>query len=215
MVILIDIFEYNEQAEEEIEISTSFTALILWIIVCLPLNFLGASAAMVGSENDLGHVAPNAIPRTVPASQPWYLNMHLANLISGAIIFSSFFVVLKYLWRSIWRSEAHVMILYMALYTVLTSIVIGELSIIFTFLRLRSGDYNWQWKAWTLGASSSLYIGAFILYYMAHHLALRLIADDCVYLLWALMFILPYTLYAGGISVLASGKFVSAIYKKN
>merc|ERR1712096_491582 len=109
----------------------------------------------------------------------------------------------------------HVMILYMALYTVLTSIVIGELSIIFTFLRLRSGDYNWQWKAWTLGASSSLYIGAFILYYMAHHLALRMLADDCVYLLWALMFILPYTLYAGGVSVLASGKFVSAIYKKN
>jgi hypothetical protein len=61
--------------------------------------------------------------------------------ISGATIFASFFAVFHFIWRSIWRSEVHLMLLYMWFFSILTSIVISELSIIFTFLRLRAGDY--------------------------------------------------------------------------
>jgi len=106
------------------------------------------------------------------------------------------------------------MLLYMWLFSLLTSIVISELSIIFTFLRLRAGDYHWQWKAWWVGASSSIFVSGGMIYYMAQHLALRMLTDDVVYLLWSILLLVPYFFFSGSTSVLASGMFVNAIYKK-
>ena len=80
--------------------------------------------------------------------------------------FASFFVVFSYLWRSIWRSEASVMLMYVWVFSILTSIVISELSIIITFLGLKAGDYKWQWRSFWVGASSSVFVFGGMIYYM-------------------------------------------------
>jgi len=49
LIFFIDLLEYVEQAEEEIDISTSMSAFGLWIVVCIPMTFLGASYGMVAS----------------------------------------------------------------------------------------------------------------------------------------------------------------------
>lgn len=53
-----------------------------------------------------------------------------------------------------------------------------------------------------------------MIYYMLRHLSLRMFADDIVYLLWSILFIVPYFFFSGSTSVLASGLFVNLIYKK-
>lgn len=141
LIFFIDLLEYVEQAEEEIDISTSLMAFGLWLAVCIPTTFLGASYGMVNAGGAESIQKPNSIPRPIPANQPCYLNTVFAMFISGATIFASFFAVFHFIWRSIWRSEVHLMLLYMWFFSLLTSIVISELSIIFTFLRLRAGDY--------------------------------------------------------------------------
>jgi len=106
------------------------------------------------------------------------------------------------------------MIMYVWLFSIFTSIVISELSIIFTFLRLRHGDYKWQWSSFWVGASSSAFVFGGMIYYMLRHLSLRMFADDIVYLLWAMLFAVPYFFFSGATSVIASGLFVNLIYKK-
>jgi len=53
-----------------------------------------------------------------------------------------------------------------------------------------------------------------MIYYMLRHLSLRMFADDIVYLLWAILFFVPYFFFSGATSVVASGCFVNLIYKK-
>jgi hypothetical protein len=49
LIFFIDLLEYVEQAEEEIDISTSLMAFALWLAVCIPTTFLGASYGMVNA----------------------------------------------------------------------------------------------------------------------------------------------------------------------
>lgn len=65
LIFCIDVLEYAEQAEEEIDISTSFAAFFLWIVICIPATFLGASRAMVTDDYKY-IIKPNAIPRAIP-----------------------------------------------------------------------------------------------------------------------------------------------------
>lgn len=214
-IFFIDILEYVEQAEEEIDISTSLWGFALWTFICIPCTFLGASFGMVGIGGSESVQKVNPIPRPIPyEKQPFYLNTFFVCIISGLTTFASFYVVFSYLWRSVWRSEAHIMLMYVWVFSIITSIVISELSIIFTFLRLRSGDYKWQWKSFWIGASSSAFVFGGMIYYMMNHLALRMITDDIVYLLWTGLFIVPYFFFSGSTSVVASGLFVNLIYKK-
>jgi len=143
------------------------------------------------------------------------MSLSFVATLSGAVIFCSFFVVLKYMWKSIWRSEAYAMIGYLVLYTILLTIVISLLSVIWTFMGLRNGNYKWQWRSWCVGASSGIYVTAFTIYYMVCHLSISYVADDFIYLLWTALFLVSYTLLAGGTSAFAATVFVDLIYNKD
>lgn len=208
----IDFFEWSQAAGEEFDFLRAFSTLIIWTIVGLPTTFCGAARAMTKEVNN-SFKNRNTNPRLIP-EQPAYMSLGFVSTVSGAVIFSSFFVVLKYMWKSIWRSEAYAMIGYLVLYTLLLTIVISLLSVIWTFLGLRNGNYVWQWRSWCVGASSGLYVTAFTVYYMLVHLNLLYVADDFIYLLWTALFLVSYTLLAGATSAFASTVFIAMIYNK-
>jgi len=86
----------------------------------------------------------NRMRRAVePQEVPWYLTDAAVFVISGGTIFACFFAVLRYMWKSIWRSEVVFMYGWVLIFSVMLIIVISELSIIFTFLSLRNGDSRW------------------------------------------------------------------------
>jgi hypothetical protein len=74
------------------------------------------------------------------------------------------------MWFSIWRSEAFSLYGYVLVFSLLLVVVISELSVIWTFVALRSGNYKWQWRSFMVGASSMGYFGIFTCYYMIAHL---------------------------------------------
>lgn len=141
IIFAIDFFEYMETADEEFPVARALASFIIWSIVGLPLTFVGAARAMAEQATH-GFSKRNSNPRTIP-EQPTYLSLPFVGTLSGAIIFASFFVVLKYMWKSVWRSEAYAMVGYLVLYTFLLTMVISLLSMIWTFLALRKGDYRW------------------------------------------------------------------------
>jgi hypothetical protein len=102
---------------------------------------------------------------------------------------------------------------YVMVFSILLMVVISELSIIWTFLALRNGDYKWQWRSFLVGASSMVYFGIFTFYYMIFHLKLSLFSNDLVYLLWSGLFLISSMLMTGTVSSFASAAFVRYIYK--
>merc|ERR1712166_747215 len=91
-------------------------------------------------------------------------------------------------------------------------VVISELSIIYTFLTLRSGDSRWQWRSYLVGASSAGYFGVYALIYMAMNLNMKILDNDLVYLLWTLLFVVSSAMLTGTVSSLASTAFVNHLY---
>jgi len=60
-----------------------------------------------------------------------------------------------------------------------------------------------------------IYVTAFTIYYMVCHLSISYVADDFIYLLWTALFLVSYTLLAGGTSAFAATVFVDLIYNKD
>jgi len=95
-----------------------------------------------GDAEDLAN-RRNTIPRLVPLGQPWFMNMLVIAFVSGFTIWLSISVALRFIWMSVWRSEIYSMFGYLFLFSVLLMVIISELSIIWTFLGLKHGDYRW------------------------------------------------------------------------
>jgi len=106
------------------------------------------------------------------------------------------------------------MIGYLLGFSFLHMIVTGELGILITFIGLRYGDYNWQWRSFWAGAASTLYVATYTIWQMVTHLDMALLSDDLIYLLWSFLFLLGYALLTGASSALASTLFINLMYQK-
>jgi transmembrane 9 superfamily protein 2/4 len=133
-------------------------------------------------------------------------------VVSGAVGFACYVAPLTYMWQSIWRSEVVYMYGWVLIFSVMLIAVISELSIIYTFATLRSGDPRWQWRAFLVGASSAGYFGVYALIYMAMNLNMKLLDNDLVYLLWTILFVVSTAMLTGTVSTFASTAFVNNVY---
>jgi hypothetical protein len=152
------------------------------------------------------------VRRPAPADQPWYLHDMAVFVVSGAVGFACFVAPFRYLWKSIWRSEVVYMYGWVLVFSVMLLVVICELSIIYTFLTLRSGDARWQWRSYLVGASSAGYFGVYALIYMGRNLNMKLLDNDLVYLLWTILFVVSSAMLTGTVSTYASTAFVNHLY---
>merc|ERR1711907_530477 len=158
-------------------------------------------------------VKKNKVRRAVePHEQPWYLHDAAVFTVSGGIIFACFFAVIRYLWKSIWRSEVVLLYGWCLVFSLMLMVVIAELGVIYTFLTLRSGDSRWQWRSWLVGASSAAYFAVYALIYMVRNLEMKLLDNDLVYLLWTILFTASFALFTGTVSTFASTAFINNLY---
>lgn len=144
-VFAIDILELNEGSHEEFTILTTIKFTLVWLLISVPATYYGAYRGMIKQDGDAEELANrrNSIPRLVPLGQPKYMNILFLSIVSGATIWASFCVAIRYMWLSVWRAELYAMFGYMLIFSILLIIIISELSIIWTFLGLKHGDYRW------------------------------------------------------------------------
>ena len=133
--------------------------------------------------------------------------------VSGFIIFMNFFVVFKFMWMSIWRSEFYTAIGYVLFYSCLHMYVSGLMGIVCTFICLRYGHYKWQWRSFWVGATSVLYVYVYTTWYQTFHLDMKLMSDDLIYCLWTNLFLIAYMVFTGACSTLATTVFINLIYR--
>ena len=92
-------------------------------------------------------------------------------------------------------------------------IVISLSSCLTTYMQLCNQDYEWWWKSFIIGASSSLYVAIFGVFKMLFLFRIDEWASDIAFFLYFYLFVVCYTLATGYIGVWSSYKFVSSIYK--
>ena len=92
-------------------------------------------------------------------------------------------------------------------------IVVGEMAILFVFLNLCRGDYNWAWKSFIMGSSPVIYI---VIYSVFYFLYLRVTRLSSMIVYFGMMGLISSMVLfiCGTIAVLFNFVFLKIIYGK-
>jgi hypothetical protein len=116
--------------------------------------------------------------------------------------------------KSVWRSYLYAMYGFVFVNLQLLTIIISLLSIVHTYSLLNAQNWNWMWRAFNLGASVGIYMGAYSLYFMVFNLKMDLLAGEIIFLLYMFLGTTSFSIMCGTISVIASYCFIVTIYSE-
>lgn len=182
---------------------------IFWAFITVPLSYYGAYAGYIKVRMFKHKVSP--VRREIP-QQPFWLKDSFVVLVGGFLIFSTIIAEFQYVLTSVWRSYLYGMfgILFINLWLLI--IVIGLVSVLFTYLCLQQGNWAWWWRSFGIGYAAGLYLMAFSCYNMIFVFEMNLFWSDVVYLLYTLLLGSMFSLMCGAISLAASFSFLTVIY---
>ena len=189
----------------------------LWIFVSVPLcivgTLLGRHAKLGGKKSDPFPCRVNAIPRPIPEDIPWYGVP--ANIIpfAGLLSFGSIFIELYYILTSLWNYKFyHVYGFLLGVYTILC-LVVCMTTIIVVYFCLNSENYLWQWTAFYSGASTSLYVYLYSIYYFVFKTSMHGLVQTSFYFGYMALISMGMGTLCGTLGHWAANKFVRTIFQ--
>ncbi len=187
----------------------------LYVFISVPLCVVGT---LMGRHSSAGSATSfpcrvNAIPRPIPQDVPWYGQPSGLIPLAGLLSFGSIFIELYYVLTSLWNYKFyHVYGFLFGVYAILT-IVVGMTSIIVVYFCLNAENYLWQWTAFGSGASTSVYVFLYCVYYYVFKSQMHGSLQFCFYFGYSALISLNLGLLCGTIGHAAASKFVRAIFQ--
>ena len=186
----------------------------LYVFVSVPLCVVGT---LLGRHSSNGTASSfpcrvNAIPRPIPQDVPWYGKPSGLIPLAGLLSFGSIFIELYYVLTSLWNYKFyHVYGFLFGVYAILT-IVVGMTSIIVVYFCLNAENYLWQWTAFGSGASTSVYVFLYGIYYYIFKTQMHGFLQFCFYFGYMSLIALNLGLLCGTMGHAAASRFVRAIF---
>ena len=149
--------------------------------------------------------------RPIPP-QPYHMSIVVIAPVFGFIQFAAIYAEFSYLLDSIFKAHIYAMFGFLLINFLLQVMIICLLSCIQTYMQLCYQNYEWWWRSFWVGASCSIYITVYAIWYLATQMKISDIASDVGFLIYMYVFIGCYIFASGAISVQASYMFISRIY---
>ena len=96
-ILVIDVLETLDKAHEEISITATINSFLLWLLISIPLTYVGAHRGMLAA-NKSTMIRCNKIPRGIPEELPLYLHWVCVTGVSSCAIFCTIGILFKYMW---------------------------------------------------------------------------------------------------------------------
>ena len=209
--IIVNIILTIERSNAAVHFYDILSLFILWIFCTFPLiligSFFGYKSKRMNVPCDI-----NRIPSTIP-EKPCYLHYRYITFVTGFIGFATIFIEFNYVMSALWRHQIYFMAAFIWISFLLFVIVVGEMSVLFVFLNLCRGDYNWAWKSFIMGSSPVIYI---LIYSVLYFFYLRITRISSMIIYFGMMgFIAAMVLFiCGTIAVFFNFVFLKLIYSK-
>lgn len=187
----------------------------LYVFVSVPLCVVGT---LLGRHSSKGSASSfpcrvNAIPRPIPQDVPWYGKPSGLIPLAGLLSFGSIFIELYYVLTSLWNYKFyHVYGFLFGVYAILT-IVVGMTSIIVVYFCLNAENYLWQWTAFGSGASTSIYVFLYGVYYYIFKTQMHGMLQFSFYFGYMALISINLGLLCGTLGHAAASGFVRAIFQ--
>ena len=209
--IIINIILTIEKSNAAVRFYDICSLFILWILCTSPLillgSFFGFKSKRINVPCEINRI-PSAIPQ-----KPCYLHYKYITFVTGFIGFTTIFFEFNYVMGALWRHQIYFMATFLWISFLLFVIVVGEMSVLFVFLNLCKGDYNWVWKSFIMGSSPVIYIMIYSIFYF-FYLRITRISSIIVYFGMMELILAMVMLVCGTISVFFNFVFLKLIYSK-
>ena len=191
-----------------------FKLFSLWVFISVPLTVLGTLIGRhrpsTSKENFPCRV--NSIPRPIPDDVPWHGQPMYLIPLSGLLPFGSIFIELYYVLTSLWNYKYyHVYGFLLAMYMIL-AIVVSLTTIISIYFCLNAENYHWQWTSFATGASTSVYVFLYSVYYFFFRTSMHGLLQTAFYFGYTFLLTLSIGLLCGTLGHNASSQFVKRIF---
>ena len=211
ILIIVRFLFSLEKSSIGFKISEIALLVLLWICISTPLTLIGSFLALKRRKIKLP-CKINILPTTI-GQKPWYLKLKYSIWVTGLIPFSTIFIEFIYLLSYMWRYQVYYLASFLILSILILVILSSEISIIFVYLNLCKGDYNWWWKSFFTSASPSLYICILSIYYFLYLNITRFTAIIVYFLIMGFVSIVV-ALVCGSCGVIFTFAFLYFIYSK-
>lgn len=138
-IFILNFFVWAQASSTAIPFSTLIALAALWLLIQLPLVYVGSwyGFVMVGAWDH--PVKPTAIPRQIPA-QLWYTKSLRTILLAGLVPFAVIFIELLFVFKSVWQDKSGYYYVFGFLSVILGILVITvvEVSVVATYVSLCS-----------------------------------------------------------------------------
>lgn len=191
--------------------SAVVTIVVIWLVVVVPLTLGGTILGRQWGGASDWPCRINAFPRPIPA-KPWYSQRWFLVLASGVLPFGSIFIEMWFIFTSFWNYKFYYVYGFMMLVFLILSIVTMSVAIVATYFLVNSEDWRWWWTSFLAGASTSIYVFFYSVYYFFAKTHMHGFLQTAFYFGYTFLFCAALALVCGTTGLISSKWFVSRIY---
>ena len=209
--VIVNIILTIEKSNAAVHFYDIVSLFILWIFCTFPLILIGSFFGYKSRRMNVP-CEINRIPSAIP-DKPCYLHYRYIIFVTGFIGFATIFIEFNYVMGALWRHQIYFMATFIWISFLLFVIVVGEMAILFVFLNICRGDYNWTWKSFIMGSSPVIYI---VIYSVFYSMYLRISRLSSIIVYYGMMGLISAIVMfvCGTIAVFFNFTFLKLIYSK-
>ncbi|KAI9837084.1 MAG: hypothetical protein M1819_000733 [Sarea resinae] len=213
LIFILNLFVWAQASSTAIPFSTLVALALLWLLVQLPLVYVGSWYGF----NKVGPwehpVKTNVIPRQIP-QQSWYTKSFQSVLLAGLIPFAVIFIELLFVFRSLWQDKSGYYYLFGFLGAVssVLMVTVVEVTIVATYMQLCSENYHWWWQSFFIGGGSSVWVFLTCVWYYFTKLHIQGFVSSMLFFSYSFLACVVYGLLTGTVGFLTAYTFVRRIY---
>ncbi|KRX45003.1 Transmembrane 9 superfamily member 3 [Trichinella murrelli] len=201
-----------QSSTRSIPFGTMASIVAIYALVVLPLTLIGSVVGRNMSSRPNNPCRVNAVPRPIPEKkiylQPWLI------IIGGGLLpFGSIFIEVYFIFTSFWAYKVYYVYGFMFLVTILLAAVTMCMTIVCTYVLLNSEDYRWRWTSFLSGASISLYLYLYSIYYFIYKTRMYGFFQTTFYFVYSGLFCIFVGLMCGAIGYVATANFMEIVRK--
>lgn len=139
LVLILNLFVWAQASSTAIPFGTLIGLLALWLLIQVPLVYIGSWFGYVRANPWDHPLKTNAIPRQIPL-QPWYLRSPAGPLLTGLIPFAVLFIELLFVFRNLWQDKSgyYYVFGFLSAVSAVLMVTVVEVTVIATYSQLCS-----------------------------------------------------------------------------
>ncbi|KAJ5161420.1 Sodium:alanine symporter [Penicillium capsulatum] len=213
LVLILNLFVWAQASSTAIPFSTLIGLLALWLLIQVPLVYIGSWLGYVRATPWEHPLKTNSVPRQIPP-QPWYLRSPAGPLLTGLLPFAVLFIELLFVFKNLWQDKSgyYYVFGFLSAVSAVLLVTVVEVTVIATYSQLCSENYHWWWQSFVTGGSSAFWVFAYCIWFYLFKLHVTGFVSSLLFFSYSFLACAMYGLLTGTVGFLAAYAFVRRVY---